>query len=145
MKKWSGKLFAALLGLALVPVMVFGAKAADVFRIGALYPLSGPMALLGTHDMNGVELAERIRDDSRLSDLPLLMLTSLDSGVDQATSERLRVRTLSKPIRGSRLYDAVAAAGLFNCLWEQGLLVRHFLGSVSSGELAQALEEALTR
>jgi branched-chain amino acid transport system substrate-binding protein len=33
-------------------------KAADeVIKIGALYPLSGPMALLGTHDMNGVELA----------------------------------------------------------------------------------------
>jgi branched-chain amino acid transport system substrate-binding protein len=43
--------------LILSAVMPFNAKAADVFRIGALYPLSGPMALLGTHDMNGVELA----------------------------------------------------------------------------------------
>jgi hypothetical protein len=43
MKKWSGKLFAALLGLALVSIGGFDAKAADVFRIGALYPLSGPM------------------------------------------------------------------------------------------------------
>lgn len=60
MKKWSGKLFAALLGLALVSIGGFDAKAADVFRIGALYPLSGPMALLGTHDMNGVELATEI-------------------------------------------------------------------------------------
>lgn len=61
--------------------------------------------------MNGVELAERIRSDERFADLPLLMLTSLDSGIDQRTSERLRLRTLSKPIRSSRLYDAVAAAG----------------------------------
>jgi ABC-type branched-subunit amino acid transport system substrate-binding protein len=31
--------------------------AQDVIKIGALYPLSGAMALLGTHASNGTELA----------------------------------------------------------------------------------------
>jgi len=60
MRKWSGKVITALLGLALMVALPFGAKAEDVFKIGALYPLSGPMALLGNHDMNGVELATDI-------------------------------------------------------------------------------------
>jgi branched-chain amino acid transport system substrate-binding protein len=32
----------------------------EVIKIGALYPLSGAMALLGTHNFNGVELATTI-------------------------------------------------------------------------------------
>ena len=57
MKKYFGILAAACLVLtfSLAP-----AYAQNVVRIGALYPLSGAMALLGTHDMNGVELATDI-------------------------------------------------------------------------------------
>jgi len=60
MKKWSGKFVTAILCLFFAVAMPFSVKAQDVFKIGALYPLSGPMALLGTHDMNGVELATEI-------------------------------------------------------------------------------------
>ena len=60
MKNWSGKLMTTLFCLALIAVAPLSAKAQDVYRIGAIYPLSGPMALLGTHDMNGVELATDI-------------------------------------------------------------------------------------
>jgi branched-chain amino acid transport system substrate-binding protein len=60
MKVWSGKFVTAALFLAFVVIVPPSTKAEDVFRIGALYPLSGPMALLGTHDMNGIELATDI-------------------------------------------------------------------------------------
>jgi branched-chain amino acid transport system substrate-binding protein len=50
-----------LIGTVVLSVFIFGgAQAQDVWRIGAIYPLSGPMALLGNHDMNGVELATEI-------------------------------------------------------------------------------------
>jgi branched-chain amino acid transport system substrate-binding protein len=50
-----------LVGTVVLSVFIFGgAQAQDVWRIGAIYPLSGPMALLGNHDMNGVELATEI-------------------------------------------------------------------------------------
>jgi branched-chain amino acid transport system substrate-binding protein len=60
MEKWSGKFVTAILCLFFAVAIPVGVKAEDVFRIGALYPLSGPMALLGTHDMNGIELATEI-------------------------------------------------------------------------------------
>ena len=48
---------------------------------------------------------------------------------------------------GNRIARAYGVTGVPETfvIDRQGLLVRHFLGSVSSGELAQALEEALTR
>jgi branched-chain amino acid transport system substrate-binding protein len=56
LKKWI-----VLLGtLVLSAGITFGVHAQDVWRIGAVYPLSGPMALLGNHDMNGIELATEI-------------------------------------------------------------------------------------
>jgi len=50
-------LIVAVCCLSLVLLSPAGIQAQEVFKIGALYPLSGPMALLGNHDMNGVELA----------------------------------------------------------------------------------------
>jgi len=38
-------------------------RAQDMVRVGALYPITGPLALLGTHDMNGVELATAIQNE----------------------------------------------------------------------------------
>lgn len=97
MKKWSGKLFTALLGLALVPVLVFGAKAANDYRIGALYPLSGPMALLGTHDMNGVELATEIFNERGGVNGKKVQLVKADvPTTDAARSEAERLITVEK-------------------------------------------------
>lgn len=54
-RKW--KLFACLvLGFCFIAVSN-AAFAQEVIKIGALYPFSGAMALLGTHNFNGVELA----------------------------------------------------------------------------------------
>ena len=52
--------FLAIMACAALILVVFTSAHAQDIRIGALYPLSGPMALLGTHDMNGVELATDI-------------------------------------------------------------------------------------
>lgn len=57
MKRLSINFIATVSCLFFVVAMPVGVKAQEVFKIGALYPLSGPMALLGNHDMNGVELA----------------------------------------------------------------------------------------
>jgi len=59
MKTCLSKILVAMAGLALVLTVSTNARAQDI-KIGAIYPLSGPMALLGNHDMNGVELATDI-------------------------------------------------------------------------------------
>lgn len=63
MRRFGKFLAAASLVLALTFCVTFSAGAQDVIKIGAIYPLSGPMALLGNHDMNGVELATEIMNE----------------------------------------------------------------------------------
>lgn len=65
-------------------------------------------------DVDGVELAEQIRRDSLLCNLRLLMLTSLDNGLDPRRAERLKVTVLPKPIRQSRLFDVIASLAYGN-------------------------------
>ncbi len=53
-------------GLSVLSLLFFSAglgSAQDTIRIGALYPITGALALLGTHDMNGVELATAIKNE----------------------------------------------------------------------------------
>lgn len=70
--------------------------------------------------MSGVELAEEIRRDGELSDLNLLMLTSLDDGLSQDEARRLEVKVLPKPIRQSRLFDAVVSASIDRERFQEG-------------------------
>jgi Amt family ammonium transporter len=56
--------------------------------------------------MNGLELAEKIRA-STVGDIPLLILSSLDSSISAEEARRLQVTVLPKPIRQSRLFDAI--------------------------------------
>lgn len=65
-------------------------------------------------ELDGVELAEQIRRDPRLCHTRLLMLTSLDNGLDARRAEQLRVTVLSKPIRQSRLFDAIVSLAYAN-------------------------------
>ena len=57
MKSFLSRFMLLMVVLVLAFLVTTNARAQDVIRIGALYPISGPMALLGTHNMNGVELA----------------------------------------------------------------------------------------
>jgi CheY-like chemotaxis protein/HPt (histidine-containing phosphotransfer) domain-containing protein len=60
-------------------------------------------------DMDGFDLAERIRGHEELTDLPLLMLTSAGRPEDTDRNRRLRIeRVLTKPVKQSDLLDAIA-------------------------------------
>ncbi|WP_425417544.1 response regulator [Oricola indica] len=58
--------------------------------------------------MNGTDVAAAIRSDSRLSDTPIVILTSVDNGVSPDEIRRLRIhKNLMKPARSSHLFDAM--------------------------------------
>lgn len=130
MKKWSGKLAIALLGLALMIAVPFSAKAEDVFRIGALYPLSGPMALLGNHDMNGVELATDIFNERGGVKGKKVQLIKADGPTtDAARSEAERLVSVEKlnvifgTYSSSLSFVASAVAEKHNKIyWETGAI-----------------------
>lgn len=61
--------------------------------------------------MHGGMLAEHIREDKIYDALPIIMLSSVDQGIDLATKKRLRIeQTLLKPARAQILRNAVASA-----------------------------------
>jgi CheY-like chemotaxis protein/HPt (histidine-containing phosphotransfer) domain-containing protein len=61
--------------------------------------------------MDGLELAQAIRDNPKLSGTALVMLTSLESDLDQQHYQALGIsRSLTKPIRQSALLDALMDA-----------------------------------
>ena len=60
-------------------------------------------------DMDGFDLAERIREEPKLAQLPLLILTSAGRPEDAERNKRLRIeRILTKPVKQSDLLDAMA-------------------------------------
>ncbi len=60
---------------------------------------------------DGITLIEMIRDDVRLADTRIILLTSLDRPEDSEQCERLRVaQRLTKPVKQSELFDAIVAA-----------------------------------
>jgi Amt family ammonium transporter len=62
-------------------------------------------------ETDGLQLAEQIRRDQQICETPLLMLTSLDSTLAEPVVSRLKLAgCLTKPIRQSRLYDALVDA-----------------------------------
>ena len=60
MKNCLCKFLVVISSLILVVTAASSVKAKDEIKIGALYPLTGSMALLGNHDMDGAELATDI-------------------------------------------------------------------------------------
>ncbi len=62
-------------------------------------------------EMHGSMLVEHIREDKRYDELPIIMLSSVDQGIDLATKKRLRINdTLLKPARAQILRNAVVSA-----------------------------------
>ena len=58
--------------------------------------------------MDGKELVTRIRDDKKLDDLRLIMLTSIDQALSADEREVLNIHaSITKPLRRSRLFDAI--------------------------------------
>jgi two-component system, sensor histidine kinase and response regulator len=60
--------------------------------------------------MDGIELAKRIRDDSRLSALRLIMLTISDNHESSSEAVQLFTAILTKPLRRSQLLNCVTRA-----------------------------------
>ena len=60
--------------------------------------------------MDGLELAARIREDNADTGPGLILLTSLDELLAPSERERLGVTCLHKPVRQSRLFDAMISA-----------------------------------
>jgi two-component system, sensor histidine kinase and response regulator len=59
--------------------------------------------------MNGMELARRIKEDADLASIHLILLTSLGMRGDADEARRVGIDAyLTKPVRQSRLFDAIA-------------------------------------
>lgn len=59
-------------------------------------------------DMNGLAVAKAIRNDSRLADLPIIFLTSMDTAHAEDGAEGLDIQAhLMKPARGQLLYTTL--------------------------------------
>jgi CheY-like chemotaxis protein len=97
-----------------VPSVVDGAVAAlAMLRQAVAEQRPFGLAVLDVHmpEVDGVQLAQSIRDDPALSALPLLFLSSTGSGTDARRARALRVaRYLTKPVRSADLLAAVSAA-----------------------------------
>ena len=79
------------------------ARAAEENRPYALALLDYQMP-----DIDGGELAARIRSDRRHDALRLIMLTSIDQALTAAERSTLRIHSsITKPLRRSRLFDAI--------------------------------------
>ena len=60
--------------------------------------------------MDGKELASRIRNDQRFNELRLIMLTSIDQALTPSERSELSIAaSITKPLRRSRLFDAINA------------------------------------
>jgi two-component system sensor histidine kinase/response regulator len=71
------------------------------------------LAILDLHmpEMDGFTLAQTIKAEARWQDLPLVMLSSVSVGNDQARRLQAPIDYyLTKPVRQSDLYDAIATA-----------------------------------
>jgi len=60
--------------------------------------------------MDGIELAKRIRDDSRLAGIRLIMLTTRDNHESDSDTVQLFAAILTKPLRRSQLLNCVTRA-----------------------------------
>jgi two-component system, sensor histidine kinase and response regulator len=60
--------------------------------------------------MDGIQLAQKIRDDSRLAAVQLIMLTTRDGHESNASTVRLFAAILTKPLRRSQLLNCVTRA-----------------------------------
>lgn len=87
-----------------------GRQAIEMLRAAADKGDAYDLALLDWHmpEMDGIELAQRLRDDPRIPEMDLIMLSSaaFDEESSRAADVGIR-RYLLKPVRQSELYDCL--------------------------------------
>jgi len=96
-------------GFAFAPAADAG-SALESMRKSARQGRPFQLAILDQHlpDMDGLDLAAAIKDDPLLRDTPLLMLTSVDFDMGSEQTRKVGLAgLLTKPIRQSRLFDAI--------------------------------------
>ncbi|MEA2340442.1 MAG: two-component system, sensor histidine kinase and response regulator [Solirubrobacteraceae bacterium] len=88
-----------------------GPSALEALRVAAEAGAPYDLALLDFHmpGMDGIELAQHIADTPALRSTRLVMLTSSGQELARAREAGI-VEFLTKPVRQSRLYDAIASA-----------------------------------
>ncbi|SPF54840.1 PAS domain S-box (fragment) [Candidatus Sulfopaludibacter sp. SbA4] len=90
-----------------------GAEALEILNRAAEAGTPFQLALLDAQmpHMDGLALAERIRDDPRFAKLVLLILTSAGSRPAEARYKQTGIKAwLTKPVKQSDLFDAIATA-----------------------------------
>ncbi|EXI80615.1 MAG: Signal transduction histidine-protein kinase BarA [Candidatus Accumulibacter appositus] len=88
-----------------------GREALQSLRQASAAPFD--LAILDLHmpEMDGFTLAQAIKAEARWQGMPLLMLSSVSVGSDQARRRQAPIDYyLTKPVRQSDLYDAIATA-----------------------------------
>lgn len=87
-----------------------GQEALTRLRAAADYGAPYALAILDSRmpEMDGIELARAIRAEPKLSELPLVLLTSGEPLPDLGAELGIRT-TLTKPVRPARLYTSIAA------------------------------------
>ena len=84
-----------ILAAACLAATLTAARAQDPIRIGALYPLSGALALLGTENLDGARIAAEIVNDAGGIDGRKVELVTGDASTpDKAQSEAERLSSL---------------------------------------------------
>ena len=87
-----------------------GPRALEILRSAAESGEPCDVAILDMQmpEMDGMELARRIKSDPTISATRLIMLTSLGRNVDTEEARRAGIdANLTKPVRQSKLYDAI--------------------------------------
>ncbi|HET7272842.1 MAG TPA: response regulator, partial [Rubrobacter sp.] len=87
-----------------------GPRAIEILRSAAESGEPCDVAILDMQmpEMDGMELARRIKSDPTISATRLIMLTSLGRNVDTGEARRAGIDVnLTKPVRQSKLYDAI--------------------------------------
>ncbi|HVK37073.1 MAG TPA: response regulator [Candidatus Kapabacteria bacterium] len=101
-----------LAGWDMVPTLATGAEdALELMHAAAGRSEPFPLVLLDAMmpDIDGLSLAELIREETALDRTTLILLSSAARPVDAETGRRLRIsRFLTKPVKQSDLFDAIA-------------------------------------
>ncbi len=88
-----------------------GPKALEMLRVAAQKGESYDLAILDLHmpGMDGIDLAHTIKEDPSIASTKLILLTSMGLRGEAEQARRVGFSAyLTKPVRQSRLYDAIA-------------------------------------
>src|SRR3954447_8784352 len=89
-----------------------GQRALEMLRSAAERGEPYDLAILDMQmpEMDGIELAQRIKADRSISSTQLIMLSSVGRGISEEAQRVGIAACLTKPVRQSQLFDAIVKA-----------------------------------